>query len=424
LIPAIAAGAPTRVTLAACARVRALIDAPGRLHVLALLAEAPVLLDALPVARDRAVELPAGRYRLLLQAAGRLGEHECQLAAGSELELPPPPAPERFLELPGGFTGQVFPAGWFPAVVLPVAGARVGVPPGPPPRVLVAHSAHGSVTIVQRVVFSAAAGALRLPDPPREWRSLAPQDPAAEGDGWRFSVEPLARGLEVVAFAPGTDPVRLPVAGPNGAFLVWPRARAPLWLAGDRDHRYRTLAGASVHVEVEAGGAGEALAAELALVHREQPWLRLRAPLDARGRAHVAHLPPGEVTLHITSSDFRPERRELELADGETRRLRIALRTGARLSGQAFLPDGRPAARAIAELRDPANARDVEPQRTFADRDGRFVFGGLPDDAVLTLWVSLELEGRTWSGQLRGVQPGDDCRLDLRLEDPAPPSIR
>ena len=104
--------------------------------------------------------------------------------------------------------------------------------------------------------------------------------------------------------------------------------------------------------------------------------------------------------------------------------IRFRARTGRSVAGRALLPSGDPAVRALVTLRDPLDEEVME--RTVAtDDDGRFRITGLPDDASLVLFGTLQLEGVTYSHRLSAVQPGDrDCTLELRPEDPVPPNRR
>lgn len=422
LVAAVDAGSPTRVALAESAVVGAAIDGPGTLHVLALFAQAPVLLGSHPIGAGAAVALPAARYRLLLEAAGRFAEHEIELRAGERAELPAPPEPVSFLRVPSDFAGRVHPAGWFP-VALPVRDHRVAVPAGPPPRALVAHLDVEQATVVQRVAF-ATGGEQTLAPVRGAWHTVAPAPGSPSVRGWLFSVEPLAEGLAVRCFARAPGPVRLLATSPRDAFLLWFADHAPIHAAAEGDLSYTATPGATLDLELDAADVGEDLRADVTVTGPEMPWLQLRTAVDARGRARLPDLPPGLLTVRVTSALFQDETRAIELRSGGAATLRIAPRRGARLTGTAFLPDGAPAVGAVAELRDPSGAQRTEPWRTFTDSKGGFAFAGLPAEGTLTLWVSLQQAGRTWSAQLRGVQPGEDCRLDLRLEDPAPPSIR
>ncbi|MGA1525216.1 MAG: carboxypeptidase-like regulatory domain-containing protein, partial [Planctomycetota bacterium] len=94
------------------------------------------------------------------------------------------------------------------------------------------------------------------------------------------------------------------------------------------------------------------------------------------------------------------------------------------LRGRVVDADGQPVSFCEVEVRDPSGNRLPSPRQTVSAEDGTFGVEGLAD-GTYTIQAHDLRDGRTFSGQTRGAQPGRDTwEVVLRDEDPARPGSR
>lgn len=422
LVPGAAPGSPDRVMARPLGALRVEgEDLPFIAHVTAVLAGRGQQYLGRFVHTD--LRLPAGTYRVLFQRGELFGEHTCRVEEGRTTVLPPLQV-GRALTIPSGFDGSVFLRGW-PQPEL--TGRPLLIPPSRGPVILRVERRVGDDELFDRVWLTPDSTQLPLATPPAQWDEVQVVGPGDRGvAGARiYTVEPTGQG-PVVRARSMTD------AEGRGRHAAIQGARVLVLASGfgarlidaealSQRPEIRLAPGSNVDVRVVSDEPEVALV-EVELRHSADSWLTFATFADRRGLARFRDLPPGDSTLRLLSPDHLPA--ELDVALPAKGELVLPARPGARVTGRVVLTDGDPAAGALVRLRD-TTGQLREVRDAIADRQGQFAFGGLRDDSLFTISAELQRQGRTWSAQQRGIQPGDGgALLELRLEDPLPPHRR
>jgi len=178
------------------------------------------------------------------------------------------------------------------------------------------------------------------------------------------------------------------------------------------------LAGEPLAVRCSDSSGAPAADVQLELLVDDQEAAAMALGADARGTCTLPHRPRSG-TLRVVDPRFLNNEFVLPPTSAG---VSLGLLPGVQLLGRVVLPDDTPAAGAAVTLRDPqGRLRPVE--RTLAaDADGRFRFGGLPEDGRFVVFAQQRRAEHTWSGKLPlAVADGAECTIVLRDEDPAPP---
>ena len=381
---------------------------------------------SLPVQEGEEIRLPAGQYRAWVESHGKLEFHRFTLVSGKQHRLPEPPEPELFLELWDGFRGRVIPYSWEETALIEVAANRFAVPAGAS-RLQIQEETPGGHVLIE-VWHPEEPSVLRLEQPRRRDLAVRVQtrsgNPAAGTEVWALqSTAQGSRALGRVVTDPAGEAQLLLPDGVDVQLLAVDPVRAAA--AADLEATARQavlILGSSSRIQVAVEGPeGPGVAgARLELEPATGPWGRLVAHTDDRGLARFHRVPDGPVVVRLRDARYLPA--EQVAAPGEG--IRFRARRGRSVAGRALLPSGDPAVRALITLRNPRDERVME--RTVASDDqGRFRITGLPDEAFLVLFGTLQLAGVTYSTRLSAVQPGDhECTLELQPEDPVPPNRR
>lgn len=373
----------------------------------------------------RVIQLPRGRYSLLVSRSGTWEEHNCNLRGAHSVRLTPSREQLR-LRLSDALDARIAAAS-SPHEILH-RGSALTISAESPPRVLrIAVPGDGHTTHTTHwVVPGAASQTVQLGAAPTRSLTVEMQAPAARALVRVFVAVDTARGPALrgssQVHADGTAPY---ARVQHGRVILWALGRAAQIIdvpALARNEPIELLPGSGLQVTVGSPGS-ELGGVRVVLQHSADPWLRYTTMTDRRGHAEFSDLPPGEVTVHVDSPDRLAMRSVLSLPrqDGT---LELHPPTGARLEGLVQFDDGKPAAGASVQLRDTKTA-DAPMRSATADVHGKFAFSGLPADRHFTLSAEFQSDGRTWSAQQRGVQPEQgEWRLQLRLEDPPQPGER
>ena len=378
-----------------------------------------------------AVQLPAGRYSVLIECDGRRAEHRCTVPPGGTVTLDPPPprdALPRIRPRPG--------AGAFALARWPTA-TLSAEPDGTIP--LPASQTLGRVL----ETFALAEGSASI-EHHYDGRSTRPRVIGGRDPSWeRITLTDSASGAAianaaVVALDATGSSVRsrwisdadghAQYARPRGKAAGWIVVKAPgaaPWVVETPMRSAQCVVdlrpSVRLRVRVEtADPVGDAPA----LVTVDQPpygTLARRARTDARGMATFTELAAGPARITVDQPSHLPGSEVIEVA-ADVPPLVIELREGLSLAGRVRLENGHPARGVAVELRD-ASGRSNGPRAriTATDASGRFRFAGLANGAF-TLFVSSEVDGVTWSARRSGVTAGgDDVELRLRCEDPPLP---
>lgn len=421
----VATGAAVPVVVRALGSVRRADGRPFAAQVRLLLDDGSVWLDPL---QGTELRLPAGRWLLLVDTGGSRQEVSAAVRPGTEVEIAPTSTAGHLVAAPDAARIEL---GRWPGLEARDAAGRLPALGGPDVLAAVAEPEPGLEVHAQGWVEP--RGVVRLP--------------VVEGEVRRFSIvgpagEPVAHA-EVLTLLAGPGPARIVAHArvTGGAGRVW----APADLAADEsvrpvvvvlapglrpglvelDELPDTMRLAAAHpMRFRLEGASGQMVAGASVVCRspQDPLLDRRVVSDDRGVVHVPDAAGESLTVVVHSAEHLP--REVVLPTAETGVPLVTLVPGREVKGVVRMVPDRLGDTIEVQLRDTAGTFGVPPRTVVADADGAFRFGGLPD-GIYTLFAQTTVDGVTWSGILRGVQPGrDEWTLQLRSEDPAPPGAR
>ncbi len=381
----------------------------------------PSRFQDVPSTPDTSVRLPAGKLLLLLRSRDAWIEHAVQVEPGQRTTIssdPPRTQPlpgdagtwelDRWPGLPLPFDdgAPVFLAGPTAAVQRFGIGESVTVlaktwwdtthpPSGTTPtgslrEVEVRSQGGGGLTTVTSTTWAASPGGLvkiaegESPTPGRPAPYWVPNSPGA---------------TRVVLRAPGHRPGSFPLDALPDVVELTPTAPCLL--------RVRVPGMRPAEISVQESG---------------DPYTRIEMSTDARGMATLPYTPTAEAEVTVLAPGCTPLRgtfRALGLPDAI-----LVPEPGRVLRGRVVDADGQPVPYCEVEVRDPSGNRLPSPRQTVSAEDGTFGVEGLAD-GTYTIQAHDLRNGRTFSGQTRGAQPGRDTwEVVLRDEDPARPGSR
>ncbi len=376
------------------------------------------------------LRLPPGRYQLAVESGDSLQLAHVRLEAGARATVPAHSI-SHLLRLPAGFDGEATAPAW-PGLVLPVHDDAVRLAAEGPLRVRCRWPNSGWELWTDHWL-EPGAHLRAAPPADLQWRPVAIRDPAGPvpgasltslrlgGDGTRL----IARSRTGAdGFARGATDADLWVARAAGS------GRRGLLVADagglDRGPPVLELGpGHGVTVRVRDPAGHPVAGAPVSLVHKSLPELPWRGSSDARGIVRFDEVPAGSGTLLLRSADHVPAERAIAIEPRAAgHRWTLTADPGAVLRG-VVVREGAPAGGVTVTLREASGALRQSPRAMESDASGRFAFSGLLLDEVYTVSASWQRGARTWSAQLRGVQPGDgEWTLELIDEDPVPPQRR
>lgn len=378
----------------------------------------PSRLQDEPSAPSPVLRLPAGRYLLFVGTPEGWTERTVELTPGTQSTIDPTrpagravPAPPRSWE-PTRWPGLLLPFG--DAVPVHLAG----------PDLLTRRVREGDdVILFVRNWFDPER-------PPTEGsprggvRSVEIRSANGEASGsvgastWATTPGGLVR-VAASTRRPGESSTRCWIPDPAGSARVLFRApgHRPMSLPADRLPDVVTLEPSPpCELRVRVPGLRPAT---VRVQEPGDPCSTFAVMTDARGIAVLPHTPTNHAEISVTAPGCTPAQGTFESLGlpGET----LTLEIGQVLRGRVIDEQGRPVAFCEVEVRDPSTQLLGVPRRTVSDESGRFEVGGLAD-GTYTIWVQGVRDGRTFSGQTRGAQPGRDTwDVTLRDEDPKRP---
>jgi hypothetical protein len=422
VIPTVQVGVPIVVTLRPLGSLQLEDDSNFRCVVQVLRPGAPPSpFQILPTSPGAVLRLPAGTFLLLVQAKGSWVERSVEVQPGAQVTIPavvpegqPIPGPpgswqlDRWPLVPLPFDDDspvllagptsavqrvriddsitVFRKSWFDTVRTPATGPPAG-------RVIevVARSADGSALEgVRSTTWAASPGGLVQIAEARSPSAGHPTPcwlPAAPGP------------TRIVLRAPGHRPASFPVDAIPDQVQLTPSEPCEL--------RVRVPGQRPAFVSVAEPG---------------DPYTELHVATDARGIARLPYTPTASAEVTVTAPGCAPLRGTFEALGLPDRGL--TPEAGKLLRGRVLDASGTPVTFCEVEVRDPSGIHLQTPRRTVSGEDGSFEIEGLPD-ATYTIWAQDVRQGRTFSAQARGVQPGRDVwDIVLRDEDPARPGAK
>jgi hypothetical protein len=419
IVAGVQVGAPVVVTVEPLAAVQLDDGSEFRCLIQALaVGQPPSRLDDRPTAPSAVLRLPAGRYLMLVGTDDSWVERTIELRPGDRETIPTtPPDGEA---LPGPV------AAWFvdrwAGLPLPLADG-LPVHLGGPDVVTRRSSPREGIALFDRSWFTAVRP-LELPAP--QGQILEAQVKSTDGgvitgcDSSTWSASP--GGLVLLAEChrggdDGTVPYWAPSL-PAGSRVLFsaPRHRPASFPIDAIPQPVVLEPSAECRVRVRLPGLRPAR-----IVVREpgDPCVTMQTTTDPRGMAVLPHVPTAAAEVTVTSPGSAPLRATFDALGLPAAVLELA--PGLLLRGLVHDADGQPAPFCEVEVRDPSGTLLDKPRRTVSDDRGSFVVEGLAD-GTYTIWVRDSRDGRTYSGQTRGAQPGRDVwEVTLRDEDPKHP---
>lgn len=376
------------------------------------------------------LRLPAGRYLLLVRVDGARAERTVTVHAGTRTEIEPPAGAGPAVALPEAVRVEL---GRWPALEARDAESHLPVLEGPDVLRAVLRPRPG--VLVCALGWVQPDAVVRVPVADGEFGAVALQDadgapiPAGavftvveEPGGPRVLARSTARGGEVPVWRPAPDPSgnRLRVV----LIAVAPGRRPAIAPAEESPGVLRLEAARPVAIRLQ-GPAGEMVAGATVRVRSaEDPLLDRVLRSDARGIVRIPDAPGDAVDVEIHPREHLPATARVPLG-AEAGMPVVALEAGLVVHGMVrTAPDGAAAPGVEVQLRDTTGELGVDTRIAVTDGDGAFRFPGLPD-GIYTVFAQRVVDGVTWSGIARGVQPGrDEWLVELRNEDPVPPHRR
>jgi len=369
------------------------------------------------------LRLPSAEYQLLVNRGASWSTHLCRVSAGRRKTLAPHRA-ALSIPLPPEFEGGVYLDGWSD-VALSGAGGHLGIDSEGPVLAWIFHQQDQGRTL-ERLWLEGTDNSFEAP-PTVPWepvRVLGPEGPVA---GARiYAIDSRDRGPTLVATSTTDRQGRGSRAPRETRRNIVFHAPGLAWMT-THPHDFEDTETVQLQrgfgLEVQIRGEESDLRDLVVTIRLEhEPLLTFTEHCDRRGRVRFSDLPRGNATVSLTGRDYLPQQAEISIpTDGP--RFLDAVR-GASIEGLVRDPDGHAAGGVFVGLRDTSGSTR-EDKTTRTDSAGRFAFHGLRDENVYTLFARRQSGGKTWSTQVRGVQPdGSECVLDLRREDPIPPHQR
>lgn len=378
----------------------------------------------------RQLRLPAGEYRFLVQEGTRqkdkilLYEFRQSLRSGLRTQAPAAPTIERRLNLSD--TAVVVSLRDWPHLPLPRSrGGWAFLRCTEAPVRLLAR--HGPCV----TEFWAGKPEVLVPRSPKVVMGLALYVMDADGQAIPDAVVAIAEEtvggwtLLALGHTDRTGRTDVPSKLESGWVFVWAPGYATSARPVDETKRLdetkaeiRLRAGTKLQLRV-LDPRGEPVAG--ALLETSPPEERLRAPhrTDHLGQLSLADLPPGRLEVQLLDPRYRRSRSPTVLRPDLTNRLSILADPGARLHGQALLPDGKPAPRAVITL-DGTHRRTV-----IAKADGTFRVQGLSDTDTLRISARVTHQGVAYISRNLIATPGETSWiLRMKSEDPSLPGRR
>lgn len=433
----VAVGTFVRIDVETGAEVRA-AEADSEL-VLALALEAPDGRRTLVGTRSgKRLVLPAGRWHYLGTCGGRLCDGYVDLVAAQSANLRPPSAASEFMvRLPTGAatkdrTFAVRVPDW--PVDLPAsADGLVRLPGGRDVRRAILLERRTTITLFSELWLEASSA--RSVEAVPQDVELVPVQFATTTGGVRTAtcVASLQRtgdrilprsislgdehGRAWLARTPGAAGTRFCVVADGHAFAAGslPADAPDLVVKLAKEH--------PLTVRIVRTGGEAAPGLHFVVRSDAEPWFVRRFVSGRNGATTIAGLSADPAHVELTEPGSVEVRENVPFPNGDApREVVLQATSGTGLRGRVFTDDARPAVGIGVTVRDTTGALGFRERLVTTDAEGRFVFEALPDQ-LYTISASFERAGRTFSGQLRGVQPGaDEWRLEVKCEDPVPPS--
>ena len=434
-----------RVDVEPCAELRPALEpgaTPPRQLELALALQVPGG-GLVPIGKrvGPTLVLPAGRWHYLGNCGGRLCDGLVALLPAQRLAITPPdPSTELKVLLPVEANSKVrsfaVRLGDWPMDLPVEADGGVRIPGGRDLRRALVIERRERVTLFDQIWLDASSSRPLHYVPPRvdilpitlQGNGLEPLVGALvlgmRRVGERATPRSLARsdaaGSAFLARPPGREATSYCVIAPGRAFaaiaLEADAASDLVQLGPEHQVLVRTL----------IRGGAPAPGMRFQVRPSDAPWFVRHLVTGPHGETILGGLGVGETAFELEEPGY-VRQTELHhfvagpLPSAEPARITLEAEPGALVQGRVISPENIPLRGANVTLRDTTGLTGVRERHVATDGEGRFRFDGLPDHHY-TLSASLEVAGRTISGQLHGVQPGDnEWSIVVRSEDPLPP---
>lgn len=371
-----------------------------------------------PTPPGKRLELPPGRFLLLLGTEDGWSERTVDLEPGQRAEVDAPPLTGQTLPGPAG-TAEA--ARW-PELRLPFEDGLPVRLAGP--DIVTQRVRHGDeLRLVARTWFDPARKPA-IPTPRGQARALEVRSSDGEPLLGAVSSTWTATPGGLVLTAEGQQPpgnhalqIWIPEPAVGSRVLVQAPGHRPRSVRGDQVPSSLQL-DPSQPCELRVRVPGIRPAA-IRVQEPGDPCVAFEVLTDARGHATLPHTPTARAEISITAPGCAPLRGTFDALGLPDRTL--DLDAGSVLRGRVVDESGEPAPLCEVEVRDPSGALLASPRRTMSDDSGRFEVEGLPE-GTYTISVRDFRDGRTFSGQTRGAQPGrDSWDVTIRDEDPKRP---
>ena len=419
VVPLVQVATPIAVTVEPLAAVVTEADADFRCVVAVLRpGREPSRCNDAPTPRGRRLDLPAGRFLMLVGTDDGWHERTIELEPGERSNLDAPPLTGHALPGPIGATET----GRWPRLALPFDDGLPVHLAGPDIATQrVRRDDH--VHLFARTWFDPGR-ATTIPTPRGQTRALDVRSADGEPLNGAVSSTWTATPGGLVCVAEGQQP---PGSHALQCWLPEPSASSRVLIQAP-GHRPRSIPANEwpSPVELEPSTRCELRVrvpgirpAVIRVQEPGDPCVGFEVLTDGRGHAVLPHTPTARAEISITAPGCAPLRGTFGALGlpGQT----LELASGQILRGRVVDEDGDPAPLCEVEVRDPSGTLLASPRRTMSDESGRFQIEGLPE-GTYTISVKDFRDGRTFSGQTRGAQPGrDSWDVTLRDEDPKPP---